>query len=494
MSLDVDSDSDLLIGRSSNGIGSGSVNSPVSHEQRREIFDLKNEDVCGVVYGCDGSSVAVGLMNLVADEEISHRIFTVAAPHGKTIDFARYHSFALVGSKLFAIGGEPTYELFPHPDIDYNTLPKGHNLFPQPVYPREVYSCDLSTINSGEPLKFKQVATLEEPKILALLVPYKDKLFIIADPCQEPKQTKTPCEILLHLNEDNPTAGSCLNPAPFWKCDDDSFILDGHVVVGDRLYVRVKTWETPVPSLTWYCLNMDTEIWDDGKCVVPPILNDVYDDKRPLNYVYGDKLFEPEWDEDPCIPTFKVVKLKDDDKVVVDLKGVAESMELKGFFVLDGWVLPCDEHNTDVFCLMIWLQDLSDFDDYIRGCKFKLGDDGSFDILTKQVVTCGPFPRYGKPFVGFTSAITKVLNAGEYRSKLFYKNLEDEISIEKKEAAESYQDFNDVWSIPFQGKEKEADDPLYVEVDMGKILANMERSLVRSDRARRKRNQKKGTT
>ncbi|CAN0866632.1 hypothetical protein LINGRAHAP2_LOCUS9330 [Linum grandiflorum] len=52
-------------------------------------------------------SVAVELINLNADEEISH-IFCIAAPDGMTIDFARYHSFALVGSKLFAIGGEPT--------------------------------------------------------------------------------------------------------------------------------------------------------------------------------------------------------------------------------------------------------------------------------------------------------------------------------------------------------------------------------------------------
>ncbi|CAN0911427.1 hypothetical protein LINGRAPRIM_LOCUS1186 [Linum grandiflorum] len=461
MSLDVDSDSDLLIGNSNS---SGSVNWPVSNEQRREIFDLKGEDVCGVVYGCDGSSVAVGLMNLVADEEISHRIFTAAAPHGKTIDFARYHSFALVGSKLFAIGGEPTYELFPHPDSDYNILPDGFNLFPQPVYPRQVYSCDLSTINSGEALRFQEVATLEEPKILALLVPYKDKLFIIADPCQEDIQTKTPCEILRNLNEAKPTVGCCINPPPFWEDDDYAFSLDGHVVVSNRLYVRVNTWETTGPSLTWYCLDMETDIWDDGKCVVPPILNDIHD-KRPLNYVHGDKLFELEWDEDPCIPTFKVVKLKDDDKVALDLKGVVESMELKGFFVSDGWVFPCDEHNTDVFCLMIWLQDLSDYDDYIRGCKFKLGDDGSFDILTKKVVTCGPFPRYGKLFVGFTPAITKVLNVGEYKSKLFYKELE-------RMKVESYKDEAEVRGIQFKAleEEEEEEEEEELEVDIAKIM------------------------
>ncbi|CAN1227489.1 hypothetical protein LINGRAPRIM_LOCUS1192 [Linum grandiflorum] len=431
MSLDVDSDSDLLIGNSNS---SGSVNWPVSNEQRREIFDLKDEDVCGVVYGCDGSSVAVGLMNLVADEEISHRIFTAAAPHGKTIDFARYHSFALVGSKLFAIGGEPTYELFPHPDSDYNILPDGFNLFPQPVYPRQVYSCDLSTINSGEALRFQEVATLEEPKILALLVPYKDKLFIIADPCQEDIQTKTPCEILRNLNEAKPTVGCCINPPPFWEDDDYAFSLDGHVVVSNRLYVRVNTWETTGPSLTWYCLDMETDIWDDGKCVVPPILNDIHD-KRPLNYVHGDKLFELEWDEDPYIPTFKVVKSKDDDKIAVDLK------------------------------------DLSNSDDYIKGCKFKLGDDGSFDILTKKIVTCGPFPPCGTLFVGFTPAITKVLNVGEYKSKLFYKELE-------RMKAESYKDEAEVRGIKFKDdiSLEEEEEEAELEVDIAKIMEEYRRS------------------
>ncbi|CAN1227455.1 hypothetical protein LINGRAPRIM_LOCUS1180 [Linum grandiflorum] len=242
--------------------------------------------MCGVVYGCcENNRVVVGLMNLKADQEISN-IFSVGAPDGMTIDFARYYSFALVGSKLFAIGGEDTYD---YEDYEW-------------VHPREVYSCDLSPINSGEVLKFETVATLQESKILAFLIPYKDKLFILADPCQVPKQTKAPCEILLHLNEDKPTVGCCINPPPFWKIDT-GFILDGHVVVSNRLYVCVKTWAKTVPIRTWYCLDMDTEVWGDGECVIPPILKDIHE-KRPLNYVYGDKLFELEWDEDPCIPTF----------------------------------------------------------------------------------------------------------------------------------------------------------------------------------------------
>ncbi|CAN0911400.1 hypothetical protein LINGRAHAP2_LOCUS26833 [Linum grandiflorum] len=408
MSLDVDSNSDMLI---DNEIG-------------RDIFDLKDEDMCGVVYGGQKSCVVVGLMNLKA--ETSH-ILTVAAPDDTPIDYVKNYSVALVGSKLFAIGGEPTY-----PDVDDDDL----------FYPKEVYSCDLSIINSGESLKFERVATLQEPKISALLVPYKDKLFIIADPCRQPESQpiNTPCEILSNLNDDKPIVDR-LNPPPFWEGGDASRVvvkLGDHVVVRNRLYVRVRKWVKSVISWTWYCLNMDTHLWEDGECVVPlpSILNKRY--KRAFTYVHGDKLFELDWDEDSCIPTFKVVKLKDDDDddddmVVVDLKGVVEFVGLKGFYVLDGWVLPCDEHNTDVFCLMIWLQDRPIYEEYIRTCKFKLGDDGSFDIVTKQVVTCGPFPD-GKPFVGFTPAITKVLNPGHYEIEIFYNESE-------RLEAQSYKDF-----------------------------------------------------
>ncbi|CAN1227475.1 hypothetical protein LINGRAPRIM_LOCUS1187 [Linum grandiflorum] len=494
MLLNVDLDSDLLIRSSSsesesesscNGIGSnsggssnwfgsgtssssGSLNSPECNEQPTEIFDLKDEDVCGVVYGCcEDNRVAVGLMNLKADEEISHCIFYVSGPNNMTIDFTRYHSFALVGSKLFAIGGEDTY--------DYEHY--------EWVHPREVYSCDLSTINSAQVLKFEEVATLQEPKTLAFLIPYKDKLFILADPCQVPKQTKTPCEILLNLNEDEPTVGCCLNLPPFWK-GDGAFMLDGHVVVSNRLYVCVETWEKIVPSRTWYCLDMDTYLWDDGECVVPPILKDIYA-KRPLNYVYGDKLFELEWDEDPYIPTFKVLKLKDDDDV--DLKGVGESMGLRDLFVLDGWVLPCDE-DEDVFCLMIWFKKLRDgpdyiWDQYIRACKFKLDDDGSFHILTKQVVTCGPFPVYGKPYLGFTPAITKELNAGEYRSKLYYKEVERMEAQSYKEEEEAYGiQYRDDISLVEAEAEAEADDD---ELDLGKMVAIFKSNFLKLRRKKR---------
>ncbi|CAN0911397.1 hypothetical protein LINGRAHAP2_LOCUS26832 [Linum grandiflorum] len=389
MTLDMDSDSDLdmLI---DNGIGSsGSGNWPVSKKQRREIFDLKDGDMCGVVYGCQESYLAVGLMNLKT--ETSH-ILTVAAPDATPIDYDHNYSFSIVGSKLFAIGGEPTYPAVHDDDHFYrgkhtydedNSFFGGNHtyyvadddedVFPQPVYPREVYSCDLSTINSGEVLKFERVATLQESKISALLVPYKDKLFIIADPCREPKQTKTPCEILRNLNEDKPIVGR-LNPPSFWEgilrnLNEDKPIagshnlprfwedgdasrvavkLDGHVVVKNKLYVRVETREKGVTSWPWYCLNMDTEVWEECDCTVPlpSILNER--DKRPFIYVHGDKLFELDWDEDSGMPTFKVVKLKDDDDddedmVVVDLKGVVEFVGLKGFFVLDAWVLPCDQ-------------------------------------------------------------------------------------------------------------------------------------------------------
>ncbi|CAN1227453.1 hypothetical protein LINGRAPRIM_LOCUS1179, partial [Linum grandiflorum] len=140
-------------------------------------------------------------------------------------------------------------------------------------------------------------------------------------------------------------------------------------------------------------------------------------------------------DEDPCIPSFKVAKLKDDDdKVAVDLKGVVESMGLIGRYVLDGWVLPCDD---DVFCLMIWIQELSIDVEYMRVCKFKLGDDGSYNILTRAV-DCGPFPLIiGRPFIGFTLAINKVLNAGAYESKYERNEMERMEAEHMKELAEA---------------------------------------------------------
>ncbi|CAN0911435.1 hypothetical protein LINGRAHAP2_LOCUS26861 [Linum grandiflorum] len=358
----------------------------------------------GVVYGCAENCVMVGLMNLKADEQIP-RICSVAGPDGSTFDFTLHWAFAMVGSKLFATGGEPKYVY----DVDDRD-----RFFPRKEYSREVYYCDLSSnlssSSSDESLKFKVAAVLRAPKLSALVVPYKDKIFFIANPYQEPKHTDTPCEIL-RISDKGEFIIDRLNLAPFWKGDyasTEHVGLHGHVVVKNRLYVRASNG-TYVPS--WYCLNMDTEVWDDGECIAPSILKDVYiqRDGRPLNYVYGDKLFELEWDEDPCIPSFKVVKLKDDDdKVVVDLKGVVESMGLRGRYVLDGWVLPCDD---DVFCLMIWIQELSIDVEYMRVCKFKLGDDGSFDILTRAV-DCGPFPLIiGRPFIGFTPAINKGSNS-----------------------------------------------------------------------------------
>ncbi|CAN1227625.1 hypothetical protein LINGRAPRIM_LOCUS1208, partial [Linum grandiflorum] len=95
-------------------------------------------------------------------------------------------------------------------------------------------------------------------------------------------------------------------------------------------------------------------------------------------------------------------------------------------------------------------------------CKFKLGDDGSFDILTKQIVTFGPFPPYGKPFVGFTPAITKVLNPGHYELKLFYKESE-------KLEAQSYKDFVEDCAIQFKDdfflEEEEEEEEVEVEAE-----------------------------
>ncbi|CAN0911437.1 hypothetical protein LINGRAHAP2_LOCUS26863 [Linum grandiflorum] len=448
----MDVDADQLIGRSS----STSVNSSPDHKRQRiESFDFKDEDMWGVVYGCAENCVMVGLMNLKADEQIP-RICSVAGPDGSTFDFTLHWAFAMVGSKLFATGGEPKYVY----DVDDRD-----RFFPRKEYSREVYYCDLSSSNSDESLKFEVACRLGVPKISALVVPYKDKIIFIADPGKEPKSTKNPCEILRISNKGEFIVDR-QNPPPFWKGDFASTKLMGHAVVKNRLYVRVSN-ETYVPSL--YCLNMDTELWEDFECVVPSILKDVLTkrEKRWLNYVDGDKLFELEWDEDPCVPSFKVVKLKkDDDDAAVDLKGVVECMGLRGRNVLDGWVLP---YGEDLFCLMIWIQEGPLCVEYMRACTFKLGDDGSFDILTRAV-DCGPFPMFsGHPFIGFTPAMNKVLNATEYVSKFERQEMKRLEAAHMKELAEACNtQFAD---HSFVG---DHDNPYTWKVDMNRLWEDVE--------------------
>ncbi|CAN0889005.1 hypothetical protein LINGRAHAP2_LOCUS15991 [Linum grandiflorum] len=392
MSLDVYEDQ--LIG---NGRGS-----PDHKKQRREsLFGFEDDNWCGVVFGCEDSRVMVGVVDLNAGK---HTICSVAAPKDKKFDFSRHWAFAIVESKLFATGGQPTLEREP----DY----------PKPgtwVYPRQVYFCDLQnafTNSSDHHLEFELAATLHSPKISPLVVPYKNKIFFIANPSVRPTCTDVPCEVLLL------DAVYSVRPLQTPHSLEQSYGLDGHLVVGNKLYVRAWTATKQGPSL--YCLDMDTEAWEAGgiedSCVVPEMLKDVCQDvpRRPLNYVHGDKLFKWELDVDPSVPSFSVVNLKD--KVEIVLRGVVQSMGLEGLCVMDGWVLPCDHSDDDMFCVMIWIQDFRRDKDSIMVCKFRLAD-GGFTSLTKTV-TLGPFPpSRGIFFVGFTAAINKVLRVGDYTSK-----------------------------------------------------------------------------
>ncbi|CAN0842775.1 hypothetical protein LINGRAHAP2_LOCUS3682 [Linum grandiflorum] len=186
---------------------------------------------------------------------------------------------------------------------------------------------------------------------------------------------------------------------------------------------------------------MDAEIWEAEYCIcIPHIVRELYqyEDKRPWNYVHGDKhLFKLEMDvEDPSIFSFSVEILKEDNdgdvsKVKVDLKGVVDSMGLEGHcYIYDGWVLPCGEKTSDVFCLMFWISEWRDDSEFYLGlCKFKLADDGSFNILTRRAIYV-PIPSMiGAVRIGFTPGISKALNLGDYESEL----LERDMTLERKE-------------------------------------------------------------
>ncbi|CAN0915151.1 hypothetical protein LINGRAHAP2_LOCUS28965 [Linum grandiflorum] len=418
-------------------IRSSSSSLPDHKRPRREeeTFDFEDADMCGLVFGLGDSLVRVDLMTFKSDEsQIQPTSVFVFAPKGFRTDFSVGWSFAVVKSKLFATGGQAKC------------------YFSTPDYPREVYYCDLrdaftmNTVDGKYFLEFKVAATLNSPKISALLVPYKNKIFFIADPSNEPELVETPCEVL-HLGAFNAKPFN-VKPLPspmFWKGRNprDYHYLNGHVVLTNKLYVRV--WGFPI----LYCLDMDTEIWESSKedCAVPPILKGIYEDKdeRPWNYVHGDKLFKFEMNkEDPSIFSLTVEILDDDDGNVrraVNLQGIVDSMGLEGrCYIYDGWVLPCEEKtSTDVFCLMFWVCNLTkDSYDFFYLCKFRLADNGSFNRLTR--VICVPLPYYcGELFLGFTPGISKALNSAAYDMKLFDRDFvlrrkEDNISMEIEEA------------------------------------------------------------
>ncbi|CAN0878089.1 hypothetical protein LINGRAHAP2_LOCUS12281 [Linum grandiflorum] len=406
-----------------------------------ENYDFKDPDMFGVVFVCDDGLVKVGLMNLTADEQPKLRLISVAAPNNLTIDFSVGWTFAVVESKLFATGGG---------------APGGGGF-----RTAEVYFCDLrdATANNEEfGLEFKVAATLSSPKMRPLVVPYKDKIIFIANPFEKTRHINTtPCEIL-HL------AGEYFNVEPlsspgFWQGHDpmrEDTYFDGYVVIRNKLYVRVVSARGRNNFVyILHCLDMDAQVWEEEcVCNIPHVLKEIFheEDERPWNYVHADKfLFKLELDgEDPSIPSLGVEifsnkdEEEDRDGVKVDLKGIVDFMGLEGWcYGLDGWVLPCDEKTSDVFWLMFWVNDLTvDRNHYLCFCKFRLADDGFFDILTRRVIYV-PIPEYCMfLIIGFTPAIAKELNAGDYERKLIQRDhkrwtREIELEMEKIENAKT---------------------------------------------------------
>ncbi|CAN1167932.1 hypothetical protein LINPERHAP2_LOCUS27537, partial [Linum perenne] len=333
------------------------------------------------------------------------------------------------------------------------------------VSSQDVYFCDLqkaSTTNYG--LQFELAAKLNSPKLLPLVVPYKKKkIFFISNPHIDLTYPATPCEVLHLSNNKLGFSVKALPNPPFWNLPDvirQYIRLDGHAILGSKLYVRVRIPGTIPAAL--YCFDMETERWhpataSDGELedCVPHMLKDVYQDRLSLDYVHSGKLFKLKWEEYLTIPSFCVVNLmkKDDDhnhtSSSVDLKGVIEFMNLGGQEqkVLDGWLLPCYEEPNDVFCLMIWTERWlgkkypNSAHTNIKVCKFELGADGSCNILSKMA-DCGPFQTYvGLLKLGFTPAINKELHPGNYLKHRYVKkpcrNLHEfcSIIVDKKKLA-----------------------------------------------------------
>ncbi|CAN0837918.1 hypothetical protein LINGRAHAP2_LOCUS1926 [Linum grandiflorum] len=360
--------------------------------------------MCGVVFADGDSRVTVGLMNLKSDEQQQFRQISVDFPNNLITRPSDCWAFTVVGSKLFATRGRA-----------HKAYYCGYG---RPVL--EVYFCDLrdaftTNNNSNESLlEFKVATTLKCPKTSPLAVPYKDKIFFIANPCVQVEDT--PCEVL-HLG-DGEFNVKPLTSHRFWQGRQDPWREHtGHVVVRNKLYVCVVSRNKARPTL--YCLDMDAEVWEAKyRMCIPHIVKQVYqyEEKQPWNYVYGDKhIFKLEMDkEDPSIFSLRAEIWKEDGdgdvcKVKVDLKGLVDFMGLKGcYYICDGWVLPCEEKISDTFCLMFWIRDLrKPMDKYLCICKFKLADDGSFSILTRRVIYV-PIPlSFGSLMIGFTPGISE---------------------------------------------------------------------------------------
>ncbi|CAN0842789.1 hypothetical protein LINGRAHAP2_LOCUS3682 [Linum grandiflorum] len=434
--------SSLCIGSSiSNESESGSPDlKKLQIKEDLKFDDFKDADMCGLLFADSNSSVTVGLMNLKSDEQQFRKI-SVAFPKNLITRPSSCWAFTVVESKLFATGGRA-----------HETYYCGYG---RPVL--EVYFCDLRDVvttnnNSDESLlEFKVATTLNCPKTSPLVVPYKDKIFFIANPCAQVEEEEhslvanTPCEVL-YLG-DGEFNVKPLTSSMFWQGGHDLWRKHtGHVVVRNKLYVRVVSGNKVLPTL--YCLDMDAEVWEAEYCIrIPQIVKELYqyEDERPWNYVHGDKhLFKLEMDvEDPSVFCFSVEILNEDDdgdvsKVKVDLKGVVDSMGLEGHcYIYDGWVLPCGEKTSDVFCLMFWISYWKDDSEFYLGlCKFKLADDGSFNILTRRAIYV-PIPiMIGAVRIGFTSGISKALNLGDYESKLLERNMTLERRKKRKERKE----------------------------------------------------------
>ncbi|CAN0842791.1 hypothetical protein LINGRAHAP2_LOCUS3682 [Linum grandiflorum] len=434
--------SSLCIGSSiSNESESGSPDlKKLQIKEDLKFDDFKDADMCGLLFADSNSSVTVGLMNLKSDEQQFRKI-SVAFPKNLITRPSSCWAFTVVESKLFATGGRA-----------HETYYCGYG---RPVL--EVYFCDLRDVvttnnNSDESLlEFKVATTLNCPKTSPLVVPYKDKIFFIANPCAQVEEEEhslvanTPCEVL-YLG-DGEFNVKPLTSSMFWQGGHDLWRKHtGHVVVRNKLYVRVVSGNKVLPTL--YCLDMDAEVWEAEYCIrIPQIVKELYqyEDERPWNYVHGDKhLFKLEMDvEDPSVFCFSVEILNEDDdgdvsKVKVDLKGVVDSMGLEGHcYIYDGWVLPCGEKTSDVFCLMFWILGWRDDSDYYLGlCKFKLADDGSFNILTRRAIYV-PIPMIiGMVKIGFTPGISKALNIGEYSNELVKRDRELKRRKKRKERKE----------------------------------------------------------
>ncbi|CAN1152708.1 hypothetical protein LINPERHAP2_LOCUS18929 [Linum perenne] len=388
---------------------SGDYRCDPKEKKRKEEIDFNDDDLCGLVFGND-QVVKVGLTNI---KDGNMRILSVEPPKDFKLDvwkdFSWKRRFAFVEGKLFMIGGSGVNLLDEY---------RGDSIFVNErntMYPLGVHFCDLQKVcsSSSESGQFELAAHLKGPKITPIVVPYKKKkeIFLISNPWYRYILHPFPFEVLSFSNEG--FAVKQLRDPPFWV--QGKFVrVEAHAVAKNILYVCVLSKDN---RYTLYGFDMEKSEWLDFKMVLPGAYDLMMGNRADLDM----KLVPPH-----ILASF----LKEERSFICIHND--KSFQLEGLYVSYGYVIPVDENQVDLFLLIICLRKNKidkprDYDDYIRVCKFKLGEDGEIKILTpissdsSWGCEFGPFPELSQYLLhAFTcdySTELKTYAYVSYRSK-----------------------------------------------------------------------------